>query len=194
MQRQGVLYAGNSETKIHPVSSFRLGQRFSHLHGCCLSGLCWASVAFVIFYVYHLMTHAACLSLQRANVVLRMASASTVVEKVNLFTQAASHAEQAAAVVQVSEVVFDISVATPIQTLSQQVEVSTARLEAEMKANKLEMESEMKASKLQMEAMVKELTWKLIMMVLVVVAAVLLRDILSAAAFWQFLVGLIPKG
>jgi hypothetical protein len=164
-----------------------------------------ALVAFVIFYVCHLMIHAACLSLQRANVVVRMASASTVVEKVNQFIQGASEAEQAAAVVQISEVVFDIAVATPIARLSQQVEVSTARLEAEMKASKLQLEAEiktsklqleaeMKASKLQMEAIGMDLTWKLIMMVVVVVAAVLLRDVLPKAAFWQVLTSLIPKG
>jgi hypothetical protein len=123
--------------------------------------------------------HSAFRSLQRAKVCVRVSSPtkppsttppktippSVIVEKLNKYTSASNKVEEAAAIVELTEMVVESTVVGPIQQLSQQI----TQLNQETQASISEV-------KLMIEAKDTVQSWKLVVAVVVTIAALLLKD------------------
>ena len=158
------------------------------------------SLALVNAVILSVLIHVSCRSLQHANVVVRAATPGTLAQKMSNYTKTTNKVEAAAATVDLSQEVFEISVAAPIQQLSLQQDSNKNELQAQMQAQTAKMEGkftqlEAKITQLQMQAQSdkKDTTWQLAAGVVVVVAAVVFKDRLPLDAVWQFLLNFLPK-
>ena len=109
------------------------------------------------------------------------------------YTKTTNKVEAAAATVDLSQEVFEISVAAPIQQLSQQQESNKKELQAQMQAQTALMEAKITQLQIQAQSDKKDMTWQLAAGVVVVVAAQVFKDRLPLDAVWQFLVNFLPK-
>jgi hypothetical protein len=149
------------------------------------------SLALVNAVILSVLIHVSCRSLQHANVVVRAATPGTLAQKMSNYTETTNKVEAAAATVDLSQEVFEISVAAPIQQLEAQMQAQTAKMEGKFT------QLEAKITQLQMQAQSdkKDTTWQLAagVVVVVVVAAVVFKDRLPLDAVWQFLLNFLPK-
>jgi RNase adaptor protein for sRNA GlmZ degradation len=154
--------------------------------------------------ILSVLIHVSGRSLQHANVVVRDATPGTLAHKMSNYTKITNKVEAAAATVDLSQEVFEISVAAPIQQLSQQQESNKKELSQQQESNKKELQAQMQAQTALMEAKItqlqiqaqsdkKDMTWQLAAGVVVVVAAQVFKDRLPLDAVWQFLVNFLPK-
>jgi hypothetical protein len=172
-------------------------------------------LALVNAVILSVLIHVSGRSLQHANVVVRDATPGTLAHKMSNYTKITNKVEAAAATVDLSQEVFEISVAAPIQQLSQQQESNKKELSQQQESNKKELsqqqesnkkelQAQMQAQTAQMEAKItqlqiqaqsdkKDMTWQLAAGVVVVVAAEVFKDRLPLDAVWQFLVNFLPK-
>jgi hypothetical protein len=131
------------------------------------------------------------------------------------YTKITNKVEAAAATVDLSQEVFEISVAAPIQQLSQQQESNKKELSQQQESNKKELSQQQESNKKELQAQMqaqtalmeakitqlqiqaqsdkKDMTWQLAAGVVVVVAAEVFKDRLPLDAVWQFLVNFLPK-
>jgi hypothetical protein len=162
-------------------------------------------LALVNAVILSVLIHVSGRSMQHANVVVRDATPGTLAHKMSNYTKITNKVEAAAATVDLSQEVFEISVAAPIQQLSQQQESNKKelsqqqesnkkelsqqqeKLSQQQESNKKELQAQMQAQTAQMEAKItqlqiqaqsdkKDMTWQLAAGVVVVVAAEVFKD------------------
>ena len=150
-------------------------------------------MALVNAVILSVLIHVSGRSLQHANVVVRDATPGTLAHKMSNYTKITNKVEAAAAMVDLSQEVFEISVAAPIQQLSQQQESNKKELQAQMQAQTALMEAKITQLQIQAQSDKKDMTWQLAAGVVVVVAAEVFKDRLPLDAVWQFLVNFLPK-